>query len=92
MARDIERALEVGWSQESAERRAGNRESSAALLAERGVAFESKNNGVHLIVTHGEKVADFWPGTGKYIVRGGRQGRGVFNMLKAVGFKEDTNG
>ncbi len=92
MARDIERALEVGWSQESAERRAGNRESSAALLAERGVAFESKNSGVHLIVTHGEKVADFWPGTGKYIVRGGRQGRGVFNMLKAVGFKEDANG
>lgn len=92
MARDIERALEVGWSQESAERRAGNRESSAALLAERGVAFESKNSGVHLIVTHGEKVADFWPGTGKYIVRGGRQGRGVFNMLQAIGFKEAPHG
>jgi hypothetical protein len=92
MGRNIERAVEVGWSQESAERRAGNRDSSAAVLAERGITFESKNSGVHLIVTHGEKVADFWPGTGKYIVRGGRQGRGVFNLLKAIGFKENANG
>ena len=92
MARDIERAVAVGWSQESAERRAGNRDSSAALLAERGIAFESKNSGVHLIVTHGEKVADFWPGTGKFIVRGGRDGRGVFNLLKAIGYQEVRHG
>lgn len=92
MARNYERASEIGWAAESAERRASNRESSADLLAERGIEFEAKNGGVHLIVKHNEKTADFWPGTGKFMVRGGRQGRGVFNMLQAIGFKEASHG
>lgn len=92
MARNYERASEIGWAAESAERRASNRESSADLLTERGIEFEAKNGGVHLIVKHNEKTADFWPGTGKFIVRGGRQGRGVFNMLQAIGFKEAPHG
>jgi hypothetical protein len=86
--RDIERAVEIGWDAESAERRAKNRQSSAEMLAERGIQFETKNMGAHLIVSHDGKVADFWPGTGKYIPRGGgRPGRGVFNLLKLLGVK-----
>lgn len=86
--RDIERTAEIGWQAESAERRAKNRQSSAEILAERGVQFEAKNMGAHLIVSHDGKVADFWPGTGKYIPRGGgRPGRGVFNLLKLLGVK-----
>ena len=84
--RDIDRTAQLGWSGESQARRADNREKSAAILTERGVQFESKNMGAHLIVSHGEHVVDFWPGTGKYIQRGGaRQGRGVFNLLKVIG-------
>jgi len=86
--RDIERTEALGWKGESEARRADNREKSAVILAERGIQFETKNMGAHLIVSHDGKVADFWPGTGKYIPRGGgRPGRGVFNLLKRLGVK-----
>ncbi len=86
--RDADRATEIGWKAESAERRESNRENSAKVLADHGVQFETKNIGAHLIVTHGGKTADFWPGTGKYILRGGgKPGRGVFNLLKLLGAK-----
>lgn len=86
--RDIERTTELGWDQESQVRRGENRENSAVILTERGVQFEAKNMGAHLIVSHEGKIVDFWPGTGKYIPRGfGRPGRGVFNLLKAIGVK-----
>ncbi|CEL30253.1 hypothetical protein [Pseudomonas fluorescens] len=84
--RDIERTEVLGWKGESEARRADNREKSAALLTEHGVQFEAKNMGAHLIVSYDGHVIDFWPGTGKYIPRGGgRSGRGVFNLLKSVG-------
>jgi len=83
--RDIERTESVGWAQESQERRAFNRESSAQQLTARGFVFVSNNGGAHLVVTHGAKVVDFWPGTGKYIPRGfGKPGRGVFNLIKLL--------
>jgi len=71
----------------SQQRRAGNRESSAAILAEREVEFESRNEGAHLIVRHDGLTVDFWPGTGKFIPRkpGARHGRGVFNLLQLIG-------
>ena len=84
--RNADRVLELGWQGESAARRADNRASSGKILADHGVAHEVKNGGAHIIVTHGEKVIDFWPGTGKFIPRGfGRPGRGVFNLLKLLG-------
>lgn len=65
-------------------RRANNRQSSPQVLADHGIAFETKNEGAHLIVTIGGKVVDFWPGTGKFITRGpnSKTGRGVFNLLR----------
>jgi hypothetical protein len=85
----------MGWhgfgeemKQASVERRAGNRENSAAILVEREIAFDSKNDGAHLIVRHNGKTADFWPGTGKYSLRGtGVYRRGVFNLLRDLGVK-----
>ena len=64
---------------------AHNRKSSAEILTERGIAFESKNDGAHLIVNAHGATFDFWPGTGKYSRRGpyGYQ-RGVFNLLKDI--------
>lgn len=55
---------------------------STATLEREGIKFESKNNGVHLIVTGTGGLIDFWPSTGKFIVREGYTGRGVFNLLK----------
>lgn len=72
---------------ESIQRRATNRERSAALLTSLGVDFKSCNDGAHLIVTHEGTTVDFWPGTGKYKSRapGTPYGRGVFHMLKLLG-------
>ena len=84
--RSAEIVAAVGWDEESRIRRASHRESSAKVLADHGISFESKNDGAHLIVKHGDNIADFWPGTGKFIIRGSaKYGRGVFNLLKRIG-------
>ena len=66
--RDIERTEALSWKVESEARRADNREKSAVILADRGIQFETKNMGAHLIVSHDGKVADFWPGDRKSVV------------------------
>lgn len=79
---DIWREAKPLMKEESKQRRHHNRTSSRDLLASRGIAFESRNEGAHLIVKGRDCVIDFWPGTGKYIARDGRKGRGVRNLLK----------
>ena len=74
--------------QHSQEKRASNRENPVQILTEHGIEFESKNIGAHLIVKHDGKTVDFWPGTGKWNVRDGRQGRGVFRLLEHLGVKQ----
>ncbi len=66
----------------SKQRRAANRENSAQLLREHGVPFVSKNSGAHLVIDGGW--ADFWPGTGLWIIRITKQReRGVFPLIRA---------
>lgn len=73
------------FANESKIKRASNRETSADILRENGFAFESKNGGAHLIVSGATIIADFWPGTGKFSVRGtGKYSRGVFSLLKIL--------
>ncbi len=64
-----------------------NLEYSTKLLIDKGVEFESKNGGVHLIVSHNGLIADFWPSTGKYQIRGGGYSRGVRCLLSKLGVK-----
>lgn len=52
------------------QKRADNRSRSADMLRQAGIAFEAKNDGAHLVVTAVGKTIDFWPGTGRWIVRG----------------------
>lgn len=66
-------------------KRASNREKSQQLLVKHGVTFTIHNSGAHLIVHSPEGLIDFWPGTGKWIIRGKADGRGVFNLLKRIG-------
>lgn len=69
----------------SKDRRAHNREQSAQLLKEKGIQFDDCNRGAHLIVYGTNHMVDFWPGTGKWIVRKmDRSGRGVLNLIKAI--------
>jgi len=69
---------------EGQKKRATNRERGAALLAERGFSFASKNDGAHLIITHARKTADYWPGPGRWAIRGGITGYGVFGLMRLL--------
>lgn len=67
---------------QSKQRKRNNLEYSTRKLKESGIEFESKNGGVHLIVSQGLTTIDYWPSTGKFIDRGGdKSGRGVNNLL-----------
>ena len=68
----------------SARKRKNNREQSAAMLAEAGIEYASKNNGAHLIVESNLGKIDFWPGTGKWMCRSGAYSRGVKNLIALV--------
>ena len=67
----------------SQKKRAANREASPKLLEAAHIPFEIKNAGAHLIVkVEGLPVIDFWPGTGKWIVRGSNTAeRGVRRLI-----------
>ena len=68
------------------EKRHANQQSSTEILTARGIQFESKNAGVHLIVRHNDHVVDFWPSTGRWIARGNnRSGRGIQKLFQYLG-------
>ena len=72
----------------SQKKRAQNRETSPVFLTKNGVAFNTRNGGAHLIVQGKDGLIDFWPGTGKFITRAGKSGRGVFNLLNLCKVKK----
>lgn len=67
---------------ESKVRRAANRDHGARRLDQAEVAYETKNDGAHLIVSHCGIVVDYWPGTGLWRVRStGESQRGIGSLL-----------
>ena len=69
----------------SQEKRAKNREFAINYLLDNDVDFGTRNGGVHLMVECGVSgIIDFWPGTGKWIERGGKTGRGIKTMVKYI--------
>jgi hypothetical protein len=72
-------------------KRADNRESSADMLRQAGIAFQSNNAGAHLVVNHGGVTVDFWPGTGLWCIRGSTaQHRGVNRLLSRLHAQENA--
>lgn len=69
---------------DSKKRRASHRENSPVLLENAGIPFVVKNHGAHLIVEGKNCFIDFWPGTGKWIIRKGGRGFGVKNLIKLI--------
>ena len=67
-------------------KRGENRERSTRILSSRGVLFDSRNGGAHLIIQAPGLRVDFWPGTGKYMssLPSKTEGRGVFRLLKSL--------
>lgn len=65
------------------QKRARNRDSSPQILTSAGIEYDDLNCGYHLKVHHKDKVADFWPGTGKWIDRETKHtGRGVKPLIR----------
>lgn len=63
---------------------ARNRSLSAQYLTQNGIAFESRNDGAHLILRSRDgKTVNFWPGTGLFIAER-LSGRGVRNLVKIL--------
>lgn len=77
--------------QVSSDKRGHNRRASRQMLDKLGVKYTTNNNGVHLVVAHGQIQVDFWPGTGKWIARDQKktEGRGVHGLLKHIGVRRD---
>lgn len=68
--------------EESKARRAGYRAHAANRLDELGIPYTSHNEGAHLVVRGNNGLIDYWPGTGKFIARNGKKGRGLQGVLK----------
>lgn len=64
------------------EKRQSNREKSTALLLEHCIQFESRNDGVHLLIETAKGRVNFYPSTGLY--NGILSGRGVFNLIEEL--------
>ena len=62
-----------------------------SLLSTAGLSFRECDSGFHLIIYHGNKVTDFWPSRGKWMIRNGRRGRGLDKLLAAL-TSESTSG
>lgn len=66
-------------------RKRNNMNGTMTMLGKNGISYKSKNNGVHLVVYHDGKVADLWPTTGKFNIRGDkRYFRGVRLLIKIL--------
>lgn len=64
------------------EKKERNRAYSTALLTENGIQFESRNDGLHLLIETAKGRVNFFPSTGLY--NGALSGRGVKNLLKEL--------
>jgi len=59
-----------------------NLDYSTALLLETKFSVSINNGGVHLVVANNGVIVDFWPSTGKWIIRGGITSRGVNGLIR----------
>lgn len=73
----------------SKKRKLNNKRQSTKILIANGISFTSHNNGIHLIISHNDKTIDFYPSTGKWIVRTVKVGgRGIFKLLEYLNGKD----
>ena len=57
------------------------RDISIEYIKENGLIFTSHNDGSHLIVEGRTCYIDFWPGTGRWKTRAGKEGFGAKNLV-----------
>jgi len=90
---DYWRDVKGHFKERSKQKRQSNTDWSTQHLTNLGIAFESKNNGVHLVIKHNNKVVDFWPSTGRFICRSGKMddydSRGINRLVKYLNSKSN---
>lgn len=59
-----------------------NKKFSTELLIREGIEFESRDNGLHLVIRTRKGNINFFPSTGLF--NGALKGRGVYNLLKEL--------
>lgn len=70
------------WRKVKKEKKQSNLEQSTSILEQSKFDFESRNGGVHLIVYAVNEIIDYWPSTGKWIVRSNKKtARGIKQLL-----------
>lgn len=69
---------------ESKRSRAVKREYGPKRLTEEGIPFDSHNDGAHLILYRQGHAIDYWPGTGRWNIRGGAKRFGLEALVKHV--------
>ncbi len=71
-------------SKSTQSRAAQSREYAAKYLKDRDIPLSKHNAGAHLVVEGVKGYIDFWPGTGKWKSREGKEGFGVRNLVKSI--------
>jgi len=70
------------------QRKRENVQRSTQLLIDQDIDFTVHNLGIHLIITCNKGIIDFWPSTGRWIHRNGKDytpgGRGVLKLLSFI--------
>jgi hypothetical protein len=71
----------------SKQKRQGHRDRAPKLLKDAGIDFSEHNLGAHIVVFGKGETIDFWPGTGRWTVRGAgeaykRTKFGIFKLIK----------
>lgn len=79
------RDVKKNKKEEREKRKASNYLNGIKILEDYKVSYEQQKNRLHLVV---EEQIDYWPSTGKYIIRKTKKkGRGIFNLLKELGIE-----
>ena len=53
------------------------------ILKRNGISFESKNDCIHIVLSHNDNIVDLCPSTGLWIVRNdGSREYGIHNLIK----------
>lgn len=82
----------IAMRRRSKAKKKDNKAKSTGILDDLKIPYESKNNGLHLIINYQGKLINFWPSTGNWqYVRSTDKDmhRGIFLLLKEFGISTE---
>jgi len=81
----------AAWNEQKKKKKEQNLYYALEMLNYLSIDYESKNDGVHLIIRYKNFIIDYWPTTGKFSNRLTKKtGRGIFNLLQHIGIQLTT--